>query len=162
MWKIIDDQMSLRECSIYSYSPEEDPYEGEDGAIWSLNYFFFNKFRKRVCYIYLRGISVLSDSPPEGALTPVSGKRNVDDELTIQELGARKRARYWLGDRATLKNQGVGTEEVESPGGLSKPTRPVVDEFDNYVLSDEDVQSRRGSRGTVRAVSEEIADAMEV
>lgn len=53
IWRIIDKEMSLKDCSIYCYAPEEDPYDGEEGAIWSLNYFFFNKTRKRVCYLYL-------------------------------------------------------------------------------------------------------------
>jgi hypothetical protein len=38
-------------------SPEEDPSDADDGAIWSLHYFFFNPIRKRVCYIFLRAIA---------------------------------------------------------------------------------------------------------
>ncbi|PGH23059.1 hypothetical protein AJ80_02832 [Polytolypa hystricis UAMH7299] len=164
MWKIIDDQMSLKECAVYSYMPEEDPYDGDDGALWSFNYFFFNKTRKRVCYIYLRGISILSHSVTEGLETPI-GKRFVDDGWATPDLGARKRARFWLGDRATLRQSDYSSDEedeAESPEALSKPSRPVVDEYDNYVLSDEEVRSRSGSKGTVRALSEEIADTMEV
>lgn len=63
MWRLIDNEMSLRECAAYCYSPEEDPFDGEENAIWSLHYFLFNKERKRVCYIYLRGLSVISHSP---------------------------------------------------------------------------------------------------
>jgi hypothetical protein len=154
----------LKECSIYSYAPEEDPYDGEDGAIWSLNYFFFNKVRKRVCYIYLRGISILSHSTTDGTTTPESGKRSVDDEYETPDFGARKRARYWLGDRATLKLRDSSSDEDEDDSSeiASKPPRPLVDEFDNYILSDEDVRSQSGSKSAVRAISEEIADSMEV
>lgn len=164
MWKIIDEQMSLKECSVYCYSPEEDPYEGEDGAIWSLNYFFFNKARKRVCYVYLRGISILSRTTMDGTATPLPSKRSVDDDDDYSsDEGARKRARFWLGDQADVEIQdNTSDEEEEPPQEKPKPARPVVDEYDNYLLSDEDVRSRSASGSVVRAMSEEIADAMEV
>ena len=51
-------------------------------------------------------------------------------------------------------------EEERQP---SQPARPVVDEYDNYILSDDDLRSQSGgSKPTVRALSEEIADSMEV
>jgi hypothetical protein len=82
IWRLIDQQMTLKECSIYRYAPEEhDLFEDEDeGAIWSMHYFFFNKARKRVCYLYLRGISVLSHSPSETPRTPIRSKRLLDDD----------------------------------------------------------------------------------
>lgn len=43
MWRMIDNEMNLRDCAIYCYQPEEDPFDGEEGSIWSMNYFFFNK-----------------------------------------------------------------------------------------------------------------------
>lgn len=107
MWHLIDKEMVLKECSIYCYAPEEDPYDGEEGALWSLNYFFFNKAKKRVCYLYLRGLSMLEfDSGLKTPVTPgtpgahrskrcVSGTWSLDDEETTS-----KRARFWLGDRA--------------------------------------------------------------
>ncbi|KAF3893092.1 Repressor of RNA polymerase III transcription MAF1 [Trichophyton interdigitale] len=161
MWRIIDNQMSLKECSIYCYSPDEDPYDGEEGTIWSLNYFFFNKVRKRVCYIYLRGISVLSQLPVDGTATPVPGKRNVDDDGYVShDTGARKRAKYWFGDGANDEMDEFSADEEERQP--SQPARPVVDEYDNYILSDDDLRSQSGSKTTVRALSEEIADSMEV
>ena len=107
MWHLIDKEMVLKECSIYCYAPEEDPYDGEEGALWSSNYFFFNKAKKRVCYLYLRGLSMLEfDSGLKTLVTPgtpgahrskrcVSGTWSLDDEETTS-----KRARFWLGDRA--------------------------------------------------------------
>lgn len=61
MWDTIDAEMTLRECTIYSYTPEDmaDDAYGDEGLIWSTIYFFYNKQRKRVCYLYLRGISAL-------------------------------------------------------------------------------------------------------
>lgn len=182
IWRLIDQQMSLKECSIYRYAPDDfDPFEDEDeGSIWSLNYFFFNRARKRVCYLYLRGISILSHSPSEALRTPMKTKRYADDESDgwlTPDLGARKRARYWLGDREGVQvevadHDGEETEiEMEKPSiekidqqeAFSPPKRPVVDEHDNYILSDEDARSARGSsKSTVRGISEEIAATMEV
>ncbi|KAI5281532.1 RNA polymerase III-inhibiting protein maf1, partial [Ascosphaera aggregata] len=100
MWKLIDDQMTLNECSIYSYNPEEDPYEGdegeEDGAIWSLKYFFFNKQRKRVCYLYLKGISVLSGSFHEPRIAqgiPIVG--NTGMPTTAARRGGTRQYGYY-------------------------------------------------------------------
>lgn len=159
MWRIIDDQMTLKECSVYSYSPEEDPSDADDGAIWSLHYFWFNPQRKRVCYLYLRAIPILSHSPPEGdmAMTP-TGKRTYDEGYLTPDLSSSKRARYWLGGRA----DSLHVEESDDELDQMKPTRPVVDDEDHYMLSDEEIRSRSNSKGMVRAMSEEIADAMEV
>lgn len=51
--------MSLKDCYIYQYVPEDGDIWNEDGLIWSSNYFFYNKLKKRVCYLYLRGVSTL-------------------------------------------------------------------------------------------------------
>jgi hypothetical protein len=160
-WRILDDQMSLKDCSNYSYAPEEDPSDADDGAIWSLHYFFFNRFRKRVCYLYLRAIPILSHTPTEGISTTPTGKRLFDDDdghLT-PDLTSTKRARYWFGDRVEAVGQASESDEDEE---ATRPSRPVVDEYDNYLLSDEEAQSRSGNNGGVRAMSEEIADSMEV
>jgi hypothetical protein len=181
MWRLIDQQMSLKECLIFRYAPEDiDPFEDdEEGSIWSINYFFFNKARKRVCYLYLRGISVLSYSAKEGLQTPIKSKRLADDESDgwlTPDLGARKRARYWLGDREGVQ---VGDHD-DSDGGLpdqprqptvfedrsdeeqfGPPLRPVVDDHDNYLLSDEDARSAR-SKSDIRGMSEEIVGPIEV
>lgn len=174
-WRLIDQQMSLKECTIYRYAPDDyDLFEeDEEGAIWSMNYFFFNKVLKRVCYLYLRGISVLSHSPSQEFQTPVkSTKRLADDESDgwlTPDLGAKKRARYWLGDRDDVEvaehaDDDPEREQVgEALTNIPPPKRPLVDEHDNYILSDEDARSARSrSKSTVRGVSEDIAEAMEV
>jgi Maf1 regulator len=137
MWKNIDEEMSLNDCAIFSYSPEDDMNDDDDGAIWSHNYFFFNKHRKRVCYIYLRGIPILNRDEEdevamwdEGLATPI-GKRIPDDAYLTPDMTAKKRQRYWLGD--------LGSDE-ESESTIS-----------NYAR-----------KGAVRAMSEEMVDSMEV
>ncbi|PIG87709.1 M protein repeat protein [Aspergillus arachidicola] len=132
MWQIIDEQLSLNECSIYSYSPEEDPSDADDGAIWSLHYFFLT----------------VSGSV-DGVATPTA-KRTYDDGYLTPDLGSSKRARYWLGDVVHLEDESESDEEH-----ASKPARPAVDEYDNYMLSDEEFRSRSGSKGTTNMADDE-------
>ncbi len=136
MWRLIDAQMSLKECSIYSYVPVDDSFDGEEGAIWSLNYFFFNKIRKRVCYFYLRGLSIISHSLVEK--TPVNFKRKADDDLSPVESSSSKRAKYWLGDRAEESFCSQWAEDEEDD---------VIQPWENeglnttYLTDDEDIPS---------------------
>ncbi|KAL7302138.1 repressor of RNA polymerase III transcription MAF1 homolog [Trichogramma pretiosum] len=60
LWQAIDDEISMAECDIYSYNPDlqSDPY-GEDGCIWSFNYFFYNKKMKRIVFFTCRSINPL-------------------------------------------------------------------------------------------------------
>lgn len=104
MWRAIDKEMTLRDCSIYSYAPDDDPYDDEDEpTLWGLHYFFFSKPRKRVCYIYLRGTSMLNRESVSVPRTPLSTRTTADDSDWSGgfggESGASKRAKYWLGDR---------------------------------------------------------------
>ena len=173
MWRSIDKEMGLNECKVYCYSPEEDPYDGEEGAIWSLNYFFFNKTRKRVCYIYLRGLSIISHSPIQRA--PVSTKRSADGDWGRSDSGAHKRAKYWLGDRANGDISGGWGEdddedveaafiEQEMPG--VKLSLMIDDDESGRVLSADGAASpsrrRDRSKSTIRGISEDIAESMEI
>ena len=182
MWRIIDNQMSLKECSVYCYAPEEDPYDGEEGAIWSFNYFLFNKARKRVCYIYLRGLSIISHNPAQK--TPVKSKRSADGEWSLDEPSSSKRARYWLGDRAVdVSDQSDEDDELPETWGIEDFDGLVTlnevkedneargeenDEIANEMQSPSytmtsSPKSRRGrSKSTVRGMSEDIAESMEV
>lgn len=179
MWRLIDQQMCLRECTIYRYSPEEfDPFEDDEaGHMWSINYFFFNRIRKRVCYLYLQGISILArQNGIETPLrTPMPESRNSEDLsegwISPTSEGAQKRARYWFGDREAIQlndfayrqNNKMSTSQpaIELPENFSPPQRPVVGEHDEYLLSDEDTRSAR-SHSTLRAISEDILGPMDV
>ena len=185
MWRLIDKEMSLKECSVYCYSPEEDPYDGQEGAIWSFNYFFFNKARKRVCYIYLRGLSIMSHGPAQK--TSIQAKRRGDGDWSPNEPSSSKRARYWLGDRATddvISGWGEDEEEDVIEPWESEGLNPIE------VLDDGDVPryangskhssvkiplmemgspsmgspstSRGRSRSTARGISEDISEFMGV
>ncbi|KAH0537680.1 hypothetical protein FGG08_005545 [Glutinoglossum americanum] len=177
MWALIDKEMDLKECSIYCYTPEEDPYDGEEGAIWSFDYFFFNKARKRVCYLYLRGLSILSHSPMRSASSTrgSSGKRR-------RSTGASKRATYWLGDRAAEGVTGgwgeddedgddviehYGDDEVDVDGEVlddgDEMDYNIVEE-DEGAVDEEDVEDAEDTDGDrcMRGISAEIADSIEV
>lgn len=169
MWALIDKEMSLKDCSVYCWAPTESVWEGEEGAIWTLNYFFFNKIRKRVAYFYLRGIPVMTHSPRLGFARRNSKAQN--DE------GASKRARYWLGDKAA-NARGIGEEDDGSNTDNDLPMalddeeefdlNDVSDDYTSDVDFDEDMYDDIGDDDNVdlatrvRGVSEEVADKMEL
>lgn len=157
----------MKDCSVYCYSPEEDPYDGDEGTIWSINYFFFNKTRKRVCYIYLRGLSIISHSPIDKA--PASTKRGADNDILWPEgSGARKRAKYWLGDQVEDVTS-ASDEEDEEDGYIA----PFAQEYDisellvgadayRHLASASPCRGRSRSKSVMRGVSEDIAESMEM
>jgi hypothetical protein len=164
MWALVDKEMTLKECLIYSYVPEEDPYDGEEGAIWSLNYFFFNKTRKRVAYFYVRGIPVMSHSPRSALAKRGAGGLSRD-------YGAKKRARYWLGDRADAITNGCDLDGREADLDLWNPEDEDDIEFDGSLDGDEycddydeanDEPDEQVYNGPIRGVSEDIASQMEM
>lgn len=57
LWTAIDEEIHLNECDIYSYNPDLgcDPF-GEDGCLWSFNYFFYNNKLRRVVLMTCRAI----------------------------------------------------------------------------------------------------------
>ncbi|KAK5987486.1 AP-1 complex subunit sigma-1 [Cladobotryum mycophilum] len=95
-WSLINKEMRLNECTIFSYHPEIDPFEEDESAIWAVHYFFFNRPLKRVAYLYVRVVPVISSQSP--TLHPTRNalsKRQTDPDSD----GAKKRAKYWLGDQ---------------------------------------------------------------
>ncbi|XP_007906863.1 repressor of RNA polymerase III transcription MAF1 homolog [Callorhinchus milii] len=58
LWQAIDDEICLSECEIFSYNPDldSDPY-GEEGNLWSFNYFFYNQRLKRIVFFTCRSVS---------------------------------------------------------------------------------------------------------
>ncbi|RUP45883.1 Maf1 regulator-domain-containing protein [Jimgerdemannia flammicorona] len=58
LWDVIDNIIDLNDCNVYSYNPDmDDDPNGEEGSIWSLNYFFFNRNLKRMVFFSLRSLS---------------------------------------------------------------------------------------------------------
>ncbi|KNA26014.1 hypothetical protein SOVF_001270 [Spinacia oleracea] len=76
LYKALDEVVKLSECEIYSYNPDSDadPFL-QRGAIWSFNFFFYN--RKLKCVVSLR-FCCLSNLVADEYLT---------DELAFEEDG---------------------------------------------------------------------------
>ncbi|KAJ5887800.1 hypothetical protein N7495_007841 [Penicillium taxi] len=147
MWRLVDTHMTLKDCVCYSYAPDGDSFEADQGALWSLHYFFFNPQRKRVTYLYLRAVP-LHLPPDDGVYTPTEQFTMDDAFLTPDSDGKRSR---WFSPRGEIFENG---DEMDAK---SKKSRHVVDD-DEIMISDEDQQTPE----KVRAMSEEIADSMEV
>lgn len=58
LWAAMNDEICINECDVYSYNPDlaSDPY-GEDGCLWSFNYFFYNRKLKRIVFFTCRAVS---------------------------------------------------------------------------------------------------------
>lgn len=199
MWALVDKEMSLRDCSVFSYQPSINPFDEEAAAIWSLHYFLFNKERKRVAYLYVRGVPVVSHSSPPQLIRPLVRQRSGAVSLTssssspgdlrkrrmMEEAGANKRARYWLGDRAervtasddeddcaddglTWNRDRDGVLELDEFAGSYDDDDALVNEDfdDDFSEEENDEEDADDEIGTiiapVRGMSEDIAGRMEI
>ncbi|RYH32207.1 hypothetical protein EON65_01130 [archaeon] len=77
LWSSIDEVMTLRQCEVFSFTPDDD----NDGEfLWRLNLFFFNKISRKLCYFACEARSMLrrmssgaySDEEEEEAEAPDS------------------------------------------------------------------------------------------
>ncbi|KAI1401891.1 repressor of RNA polymerase III transcription MAF1 [Hypoxylon fuscum] len=169
MWTLIDEEMTLKDCSIFSYQPDEDPFEGNEAAIWRMHYLFFNKNRKRVTYLYVRGL------PNSSALAP-HPRGSIGLSNRYDDMGADKRATFWLGDdlvsRIIPDMEDVYDEEkmeVYDPDDdidIDPLNDPSTDEEDSDVdMDDSEEESEEEDEEVghcVRGVSEDIIASMEV
>lgn len=149
MWSMIDNEMTLKECTAYCWSPPDEPFDGEEGSIWSLNYFFFNKERKRVTYLYVRGV------PQAPRFRGGLAKRGASG----YDSGANKRAKFWLGDQAA----NVTNDEADIEMWNEDDTDTYGDGYyDNYDDEADDESDGQNDKGPVRGMSEDIAARMEL
>ena len=159
MWSLIDKEMTLADCTIYCWAPPDEPFDGEEGSIWSLNYFFFNKERKRVAYIYVRGVPVITHSQRQRIGIAKRGASGY-------ESSANKRARYWLGDQAAnvldeddgTWNNDVDIEDVD----VSFDGDDGFYDDDDYDDEADDESDEQNHKGPVRALSEDVAAQMDI
>ena len=176
MWNNMDSEMDLYNCEIYSYKPEENPFDDEETALWSQHYFFFNKAMKRVCYLYVRALSPSfagdesdDNTVEDGSITPMRPKRRYAERQSA-DFSARKRARFWLGDRADDLEA-----EWESPVYDSADDDDVdVELLDEIVKRgrsmssnisedrDELEEAKERAKSHVRRMSEALAEAIEL
>lgn len=152
MWALLDKEMALKDCAVFSYQPALNPFDEEAAAIWSLHYFFFNKERKRVAYLYVRGVPVVSHSSPPQLIRPFARQRSGAVSLTpssssgdlrkrrfmVDEASANKRARYWLGDRAETATASDEEDDYADDGLMWNRDRDGVLELDEFAGSYDD------------------------
>jgi hypothetical protein len=83
LWNTVDEEISLCDCDIYSYNPDlnSDPY-GEEGCIWSFNYFFYNKKMKRIVFFTCRASSLaLGQALDSGVGSELGMDMSGDDDM---------------------------------------------------------------------------------
>ncbi|KAI4952591.1 hypothetical protein J4E91_003063 [Alternaria rosae] len=175
-WHLLDSEMDMSSCEYYAWEPSDDPF-ADDGAIWSHHFFLYNKERKRVAYFYLRGISALSNSP--SVAMSLMSKFKASKYESSANAGSRKRAEYWLGDRARKGLEAYGDSDeldnmvIDHPGDVVDaeqqrylPARDMSMDADYYESDDDsDVESlvdRERAVSKIRTMSEGIIERMEL
>ncbi|KAH7255754.1 Maf1 regulator-domain-containing protein [Fusarium redolens] len=161
-WALIDKEMHLNECTIFSYNPESDPFEEDESAIWASHYFFFNRALKRVAYLYVRVVPVISSHSP--TLRPTNLARNHSNQRDLESAGAQKRANYWLGDQdAELVPYNEDDEELNDDGlfwnrGENGDLVAYSDEDFDEDIEDMDMLDSSPDR----SMSDDVAGRMEI
>lgn len=175
-WHLLDSEMEMSNCEYYAWEPSDDPF-ADDGAIWSHNFFLYNKERKRVAYFYLRGVSALSNSP--SVAMSLMSKFKASKYESSANAGSRKRAEYWLGDRARKGLEAYGDSDeldnmvIDHPGDVVDaeqqrylPAREMSMDAEYYESEDDsDVESlvdRERAVSKIRSMSECAMERMEV
>ena len=180
MWAMIDKEMTLKDCAVFSYQPVDDPFDEEEGAIWAMHYFFFSKARKRVCYLYVRGMPVMSHSPRNMTRSMLMRRGNsmAAADAEDDDVGAKKRARYWLGDKFADRVMDSDDDAVvddgliwnrDADGDLNngyddddEESFDYEEPMDEDFESDEDEETYQRQKSPVRGVSEDIASRMDI
>ncbi|KAF1833433.1 hypothetical protein BDW02DRAFT_552712 [Decorospora gaudefroyi] len=175
-WQLLDSEMDMPHCEYYAWEPSDDPF-ADDGAIWSHHFFLYNKERKRVAYFYLRGVSALSNSP--SVAMSLMSKFKASKYESSANAGSRKRAEYWLGDRARKGLEAYGDSDeldnmvIDHPGEVVDaeqqrylPAREMSMDVEYYESdSDSGVESlveRERAVSRVRTMSEGVMEKMEL
>ncbi|KAI1308569.1 Maf1 regulator-domain-containing protein [Xylaria venustula] len=169
MWNMLDKEMTLKDCTVFSYQPPDDPFDGDEAAIWRQHYFFFNKKMRRVAYLYVRGLPVVMNSPtlvPHRRGSNCSTKRHAAPPAS--SFGANKRAKFWLGEHLAdrIVTDEDEYEDDDEPGlDLWNPDDDVdIDPFsrDSSSEDEESESEEEEALRSVRGVSEDIASRMEM
>ncbi|KAI1116274.1 Maf1 regulator-domain-containing protein [Nemania sp. NC0429] len=177
MWNMLDKEMTLKDCTVFAYQPPDDPFDGDEAAIWRLHYFFFNKKMRRVAYLYVRGLPVVMNSPalaPHRRGSGGSAKRHAAP--LAGSFGANKRAKFWLGDNLAgriISDEDEYDDDDDEAGFVWNPDDDVdIDPLNDPPTEEEDSDqySESVSEGededtalySVRGISEDIVASMEM
>ena len=84
LWRAMNEEIDLRDCYIYSYNPDmtSDPFS-EDGSLWSFNYFFYNRKKKRVVLFTCRALSPFSESATGYGDIGIAGSPDEEEEYMM-------------------------------------------------------------------------------
>ena len=166
-WSLIDKEMRINECTVFSYAPDTDPFEENESAIWAVHYFFFNRTLKRVAYLYVRVVPVISSQSPH--LQPTKDNhRHGNNWIDMNAATAQKRADYWLGDRHAELIPPLDEDDEQYDDGLywnrgedgDLVSWPEGDYLDDDEFGDDQVMMDSSSLG--RHMSEDIAGRMDI
>merc|ERR1719198_1288406 len=82
LWSAIEDVIDPRNCEVYTYMPDMDEDPFSDGALWSFNYFFFNRSLKRILYLtcIARSRTALGDESGGAWSYEVGGDGGMEDD----------------------------------------------------------------------------------
>ncbi|KAK7965146.1 hypothetical protein PG988_010150 [Apiospora saccharicola] len=165
MWAMIDKEMKLKDCTCFSYQPSDDPFDGEEAAIWRVHYFSSTK-PSSASHICTRGSNSFAKRQAEADMASAGG--------------ASKRAKYWLGDQ--YADRIVASEDDYDSDGADAvmwdpdedidfdPLTEISkdDSDDDYLQSDESDdegdadEGESVARSPQRGMSEDIAARMEL
>ena len=167
-WALIDKEMRLNECTVFRYSPDVDPFEEDESAIWAAHYFFFNRALKRVAYLYVRVVAVISSQSP--TLRPANAAKH--GRSSAFDSGGDKRADYWVGDRDAklvppfddddgIQDDGLYWNRGEDGDLVTFSDDDAMDDYDDYDEDDsDDIVEKKMMRP--RLMSEDVAGRMEI
>ena len=82
MWARLEKELRLRQCERYSWRPQPDQLSYDLVGLWSKHYFFFNRVRKRVCYLHFRARSRMGRHAGRG---PYRTTDDVDDAAAVDD-----------------------------------------------------------------------------
>lgn len=160
-WALVDKEMRLNECTIFSYHPDTDPFEEDQSAIWAAHYFFFNRALKRVAYLYVRVVPVVSSQSPSLQPTMLAKNHRTRD---FEAEGARKRANYWLGDQDAELVPPYEDDEMNDDGLFwNRGEDGDLVNYSEEEFLDEDIEDMEMlDNHSDRYMSEDIAGMMEI
>ncbi|KAI8370439.1 Maf1 regulator-domain-containing protein [Radiomyces spectabilis] len=96
MWDILDELVELNDCDVYSYNPDsdDDPMNEEDGFLWSMNYFFFNRKLKRMVFFSVKSQSMNAPGDDED----LDGFDSEDDDEDLTSRRPHHHDAFIMGD----------------------------------------------------------------
>ncbi|KAG5969711.1 hypothetical protein E4U58_001143 [Claviceps cyperi] len=174
-WSLIDKEMGLSECTIFSWRPNPDPLEEDESAIWAAHYFFFNRALKRVAYLYVRVVPVVSSTSPSSRRSWRTGQSHMSADF--DDVTSTRRISHGLGQYTSGGAYSFDDDENRLDDGLfwnrGEDGGLVLFSDDDYFDDDDDEMDDEDDEnddeedgadvtGNGRRMSEDIAGQMEM